>query len=123
MANQYSFIGIHDLKGRMFVYQEEMKEFDLNSEAIRSFAHAIRSGDVETLEVQFKLLDQKQKEGLLKIYIDYKNLHADDFMDSSLPRGDAISVARQFGHLKVVAFLTNQKNNLGGKKQYRGTLK
>ena len=61
MHNRFSYEGGNDLNGRMFVYDDEMKKFDLNSTAIRIFAGTIKKGNLEALTRFFQELTSSQK--------------------------------------------------------------
>lgn len=115
MHNRFSYKGGDDLIGRMFVYDDEMKKFDLNSTAIRIFAGAIRKGNLEALQQFFQELTSSQKEGLLTTYIDYNDLSG-DFMNLWAPMGYPVNLAEKFNHPQIVTFLKEEINKIEAEK-------
>ncbi len=108
MPNKYSYIGGDDLIGRMFVYEDRMKEYDLSSKAIKIFASALKLGNLKTIQNEFAELELKQKQGLLTVYWDYNDLFG-NHLNLHAPMGHAIDLATDFGHKDIRDYFIAQK--------------
>jgi hypothetical protein len=113
--NLYSYKGT-DLDGRMFVYEEHMRKYNLNSAAIIALASALKSGSLEQIRTLFDSVEDIQKSGLLDVFIDYEDIE-NDFQNQDPPMGIPIKLATQFEHPDIISYLTKVEADLKTKKQ------
>lgn len=113
--NLYGYKGT-DLDGRMFVYEEHMRKFNLNSAAIITLASALKSGSLEQIRTLFDSVEDIQKSGLLDVFIDYEDIE-NDFQNQDQPMGLPIKLATQFEHPDIISYLTKVQDDLKTKTQ------
>lgn len=110
MPNKYSYIGGNDLIGDRY-YDEEMKKYDLNFDAIKTFACALKVGNLEDLEAQFKIINARQKTGLLNMELYYYDLKLTT--EQPYPYGTPLALAGLiFKHDHIVKFLCRESITL-----------
>lgn len=108
--NQYIYQGGKDLNGRMFVYDGHMKQFNLNSKAIREFFLSL--GKLYHTQQLFTKLNDRQKIGLLTLRVDFNDFGG-DFLSLSTPRGYAIQLAADyFKEMRVTDYLISMAKAL-----------
>lgn len=113
--NLYGYKG-NDLQGRMFVYEEHMRKYNLNSAAIITLASALKSGSLEQIRTLFDSVEDLQKSGLLDVFIDYEDME-NDFQNQNPPMGLPIKLATQFKYPDIINYLTTVQNDLKTEKQ------
>jgi hypothetical protein len=110
--NKHSFKGDSDLLGRMFVYEDKMKKYDLCSETIKIFFNALKAGELTTIKKLFNELNAKQITGLIiGLYFDYNDISG-NFMSLHAPMGRAMNLVQKFKHRTIEEFFKQEQKNL-----------
>jgi len=119
MNNRYSFFDKEadirtPIEKRIYWwYFPKMRDHDLSYDAIEEFAKALKEGDLKSLTSQFEILSDKQKTGLLDLFIDYNELVDNpNALTTTKPRGYAIKLAKEFGYDSIVQFFEETMNKL-----------
>jgi hypothetical protein len=95
---------------RMYVYEPEMRKHDLSAKAIQEFAAYIEDGNLGKLKELFAVLSPGQKEGLLKMVIDYLDIFGAAGGTSAY--GFGFDLARKFKHEDVAEFLKGEMDQI-----------
>jgi hypothetical protein len=100
MPNSHSYPGDPGL-GRMFVYENEMVQYDLHPKTIKTFFTAVRENKIDVVDLILDKVDNKQKYGLVTMKMDINDLNLDRsgfFTNLNSPYGNATEIAKAYGH-------------------------
>ena len=105
MKNKFSLLNERDV---IPFYAEIMRNHDLNANAIKAFAWAIRKGNLQEIQEMFRILNENQKKGLINLFIDFSDLGGGYFDSAGFPT----ELAKKFGYVEIEDFLKDQKKEL-----------
>jgi len=105
-TNEFGYVGGNDTNGRMFVFENAMVQYDLNSQALQRFAFYLEKDNLQAIKKLFDKVTNQQKEGLLVTFLDYFDL---DLSSSIYARmGDPIKLAEKFGSQELADYLKQE---------------